>query len=310
MSVNLPDGWRVATAEEVPTPKSFDRVAVMKGDSKNDGASIQIFRSAIPGDMRGRSALEMTKLLHPNHEARDTTVASMPAAEVDMTVSDMALRQLAFIRGESFYVITLGRRIDDVDTPALFTGVLESIEFSTDPIRVANDGISMVLPDGWRQLTGAELDELRSISTPQNELQRRLAENRERGTSSLVMKHDVAGSQFSAVVNAGRQPMPKKLKFASSIELARVMSAATVATFRGTLEVKPRETTVSGLPAAEFAQRYTLVDPAGRHEMRAHFVFVSRSTYYYMVTYTAPVEDTAYLPVFTTILKSVKFAGK
>lgn len=185
-----------------------------------------------------------------------------------------------------------------------------SAETSTDPVRIAADGISLEVPDGWRQLQSAEADELRPKVKPQNEMQRRMVEGQPTH-APLIMKHDVAGDTLAASAQAMRQPLGPKLKFASSIEVARVMAAMAIATYHGNLEVEPRELTVSGLPAAEFMQRYEIVDGTGTHPMRSHMVIVSRRTYYVLIGYAGPADDMADADTFTNVIvKSAKIDAK
>jgi len=293
MTVILPAGWHVVPPDEMPTPAPFNRVVVIKGDS----ATIQISRGAVPIEIRGQTPVELLKRLRADSQPGEMTVAGIPAAKAgDMLVA---------VHGESVYLFVFS------GDESKFDEVLKSVKLSDEPIRIANAGISMVLPDGWRQLESKEGEELRPEMKPQNAPQLKVAEDHTPNGVALIMKRDFAGSSLSASVQVFRKPMLPKLKFASSIELARVIAAATRAGFRGTFEVDPREITVSGFPAAEYGQRYALVDTSGSHDMRAQFVVVSRGTYYYLIGYAGPVEDTADAEVFrNVVVKSLKLAAK
>jgi len=292
MTVILPAGWRVAPRDEMPTPRPFNRVVVIKGDS----ATIQISRGALPPELRGQSPVELMKTIRADSQPHQMTVAGMPAAKAgDVVVAT---------HGETFYLFVLS------GDASKFDDVLKSVELSSEPVRIESAGISMVLPDGWRQLDTEEREKLRPEMKPQNALQKKVAEDRTPTGAVLIMKHDFAGSTVSGSVQVLRNPMMPQMKLASSMEAARVIAAGTRATFRGTFEVDPRELTVSGFPAAEYVQRYVLVDAGGSRGMRAHFIVVSRGTYYYLIGYAGPVEDTADAEVFRDVVKTLKIDSK
>src|SRR2546423_9697455 len=106
-------------------------------------------------------------------------------------------------------------------------------------------GITIALPEGWRRLDAQESKILKPELKPQNKLQRRLAEHPDEAVPLIVMKHDVPGS-IAASVQVFLNPIPAEMRFASSIELARVIAFTSVAPFRGKYELSPHETTVGG----------------------------------------------------------------
>ena len=148
-------------------------------------------------------------------------------------------------------------------------------------------GVTIALPEGWRRLEAGETKALKPELKPQNKLQRRLAEQPDGAVPLIAMKHDVPGS-IAASVQVFLNPIPAEMKFASSIELARVIAFTSVATFRGEYEVSPHETTVGGLPAAEWVAHYTLVETGGSHAMKMRGVIVARKNQFYLVGYSAP----------------------
>lgn len=141
---------------------------------------------------------------------------------------------------------------------------------------------------------------------PQNTLQRRLAEETGGPVPLIAMKHDVPGS-IAASVQVFLNPVPAEMRYASSIELARVIAFASVATFRGEYEVSPHETTVGGLPAAEWSAHYTLVEAGGSHAMKMRGVIVALKDKFYLVGYSAPATDSEDFELFDAVVKSIKF---
>jgi hypothetical protein len=163
------------------------------------------------------------------------------------------------------------------------------------------------LPEGWRRLDAREAKLLKPELKPQNKLQSHLAQAPDGALPLFVMKHDVPGS-IAASVQVFLNPIPANMRFASSIELARVIAFASLATFRGGYEVQPHETIVGGLVAAEWVARYTLVEAGGSHAMKMRGVIVARRDNFYLVGYSAPATDSKDFEVFETVLRSIKFS--
>ncbi len=169
-------------------------------------------------------------------------------------------------------------------------------------------GLTLVVPDGWRQLDAAELERLTPKTQPQNEFQRRLKEG-SHPAPLIAMKHDVEGSSISAGVQVFRAPIPKSMRYASSIELARMAAFGATAAYRGTTEVEPRELTVAGRPAAEFVQRYTLVGQDGtKHDMRSRLVVIATGDVFYNIGYAGPAADADDFKTFDQIVRSATLA--
>lgn len=294
MTVMPPDGWSVVPAAELPTPAPFSRVVVLRKGI----ASVQVSRTSLPQGMRQKSPVELLTSLLPGGEPVSTTIAGMPAARKDNAA--LAIRDDSII----YLFVFTG------DETAAFDAILKSAELSNEPVRIEAKGLSMQLPDNWRQVETGELDELRPKLNPQNNLQQKVADDRGKVPGPpLVMKRDPGKGTMSASVQADRKPIPPILKGGSSIEIARMISSAALATYRGTIEVEPHEITISGMPAAEFVQHYTLVETNGSHEMKTHMVFIAHKDDFYLIGYVAPADDAEDAKVFRdVVLKSVKIA--
>lgn len=159
MTVILPDGWRVVTPEEVPTPKSFNRVVVLSPDTNQLRTMIQISRLPSAPDMKRPMPEIMRSIgIRSDLQPRERTIANTPAIEIDRTVNSIPLRQFLIVRGETAYIITAGR---NTETDAVIDDLLASIEFMKS-VRIEAGGISMELPDGWRQI---ERDEAQARAT-------------------------------------------------------------------------------------------------------------------------------------------------
>jgi hypothetical protein len=293
LTVLPPDGWIVVSPAELPTPPPFNRVVVLRKGI----ASVQVSRTSLPQTMRQKSPVELLSSLLPGGEPASTTIAGLPAARRN----DAAIA----IRGDSIYLFVFTG-----DETTAFDAILKSAELSDEPTRIEANGLSLQLPDGWRQVSTAELDELRPKLNPQNKLQQQVADDRGKVPGPpLVMKHDTGKGTMSASVQADRKPIPPIVQGASSIGIARMISAQALATYRGTIEVEPHEITISGMPSAEFVQRYTLVETNGSHEMKTHMVFIARKDDFYLIGYVAPADDAEDAKVFRdVVLKSVKIA--
>lgn len=185
--------------------------------------------------------------------------------------------------------------------------VIAALLFAVVTARSSVGGVTIALPEGWRRLDAAEAKALKPELKPQNKLQRRLAEETDGPAPLIVMKHDVPGS-IAASVQVFLNPVPAEMRYASSIELARVFAFASVAAFRGEYEVSPHETTVGGFPAAEWVAHYTLVETGGSHAMKTRGVIVAVKDKFYLVGYSAPASDSEDLELFETMVRSIKFS--
>jgi hypothetical protein len=186
-------------------------------------------------------------------------------------------------------------------------GIIAAFLFAVVTARSSVGGITIALPEGWRRLDAAEAKVLKPELKPQNKWQRRLAEEPDGPVPLIVMKHDVPGS-IAASVQVFLNPVPSEMRYASSIELARVIAFASLATFHGEYEVPPHETIVGGLAAAEWVGRYTLVETGGSHAMKTRCVIVARKDNFYFVGYSAPATDSADFELFESVVKSIKFS--
>ncbi len=166
--------------------------------------------------------------------------------------------------------------------------------------------IMVDVPDGWRVVESAEVEHLTPKIEPQNKLQQRLANEPSPAKAVLIAKHDADGT-MAASMQIFCNPIPVEMKYASSIELARVIAAASSATFRAEYEVEPHEITVSGLPAAEWVSRYTLVESAGgSHAMKTHAVVVALAKTFYLIGYSGPEDDLGDFEAFAKALATIK----
>src|SRR5947208_151990 len=96
--------------------------------------------------------------------------------------------------------------------------------------RISNDGISMILPDGWRRLDNAEATKLRTAAG---------ADTKE-NDAILLMKHDVAGSDVAAAVQVFHKKIPKDFEKASALQLARMIARYSARIYRAALDGEPR----------------------------------------------------------------------
>jgi hypothetical protein len=184
--------------------------------------------------------------------------------------------------------------------------LIAALLFAVVTARSSVGVVTIDLPEGWRQLDAKETKALTPELKPQNKLQQHLVEAG--GPAPLIaMKHDVPGS-IAASVQLFLNPVPAEMRYASSIELARVIAFATVATFRGEYDASPHETTVGGLPAAEWVAHYTLVEAGGSHAMKMRGVIVAVKDQFYLAGYSAPASDSADFELFETMVKSIKFS--
>jgi hypothetical protein len=166
--------------------------------------------------------------------------------------------------------------------------------------------ISITIPEGWRTLQAIEIQRLKPDVQPQTKLQERLAQEPRGDLPVLAAKHDTDGT-IAASMQIYCNPIPDKMRYASSMELARVIAFAASATYRARYEVQPRETTVSGLPAAEWISRYNLVESAGgSHDMKSHTVVVAVGNNFYIIGYAGPAADAADPAAFSAALGSIK----
>jgi hypothetical protein len=166
--------------------------------------------------------------------------------------------------------------------------------------------ITVSMPEGWRQLDANETRLLKPQLKPQNKLQSRL--NEPDGAAPIVaMKHDVPGS-IAASVQVFLNPIPANMRYATSIELARVIAAVSLSTFRGQYDAEPHETTVGGLDAAEWVAHYTLVETGGSHAMKTRSVIVALRDKYYLVGFSAPATDSEDLEAFEKVVRSIRFS--
>jgi len=168
------------------------------------------------------------------------------------------------------------------------------------------NSITLSMPEGWRQLDAREITALKPTLKPQNKWQGRLTEEHDGPLPILAMKHDVDGS-IAASVQVFLNPIPAEMRYASSIELARVIAVLSVATFQGRYDVDPRETTVGGLPAAEWVAHYALVETGGSHAMKGRGVIVALRDKYYLIGYSAPASDTEDFEAFEKVVQSIRF---
>jgi len=190
----------------------------------------------------------------------------------------------------------------------LFALVLPLL-LETASVRANAWDVSLLIPDGWTRLDAGEQERLRPGLEPQNKWQRRLEEEPKKARPLLVMKHDSdADVTMAASVQFVVSPLPPKLHRASSIEAAHVVAFGALDTFRGTWEVEPREITVSGLPAAEWVQRYKIVDKSGAaHAMRARNIVITIGDDLYVLGYAGPAADTTDYETFDRVVKSTRF---
>jgi hypothetical protein len=166
--------------------------------------------------------------------------------------------------------------------------------------------ITVEVPDGWRVLDSAEIDGLTPKVEPQTKLQERLAREPSKAKAVLAAKHDFEGT-IAASIQVFCNPIPENMKYASSIELARVIAFASSAAFRAHDEIGPHEITVGDLPAAEWVSQYTMIESrGGSHAMKTHAVIVAVANMFYLIGYSGPAEDTANFQAFGKALKSIK----
>ena len=184
--------------------------------------------------------------------------------------------------------------------------IIATLLFAVVTSRTSAGGVTIALPEGWRRLDAAEAKALKPELKPQNKLQRRLAQEPEGRLPLIAMKHDVPGS-IAAGVQVFLNPVPAEMRYASSIELARVIAFASVAAFQGKYDASPHETTVGGLPAAEWVAHYTLVETGGSHAMKMRGVIVAVKDKFYLVGYSAPESDSADFELFETMVRSIQF---
>ena len=185
--------------------------------------------------------------------------------------------------------------------------IIAALLFAIVSARSSVGVVTIDLPEGWRRLDRAEAKTLKPELKPKNKFQRRIAEEPDGPDAMIVMKHDVPGS-IAASVQVFLNPVPAEMRYASSIELARVIAFVSVATFRGEYEVSPHETRVGGLPAAEWVAHYTLVESGGSHAMKMRGVIVAMRDQFYLVGYSAPATDSADFELFDTMVRSIKFS--
>jgi len=191
----------------------------------------------------------------------------------------------------------------------LLAALILPLLMETASVRANAWEVSLLIPDGWRRMDAADQQRHRPALEPQNKWQHRLEEEPSTARSLLAMKHD---SDADATIAANAQfvvsRLPAQLHLASSIEAAHVIAFGALATFRGTWEVEPREITVSGFPAAEWVQRYKIVDKSGAaHAMRARSIAITMGDDLYMFGYAGPAADTADFEAFDRVVKSIHF---
>ena len=173
---------------------------------------------------------------------------------------------------------------------------------------VPDGTVSLQMPDGWRQLQTAETQTLKPRLKADNKMLQKLNDEPPANTPLIAMKHDYPLDSMAANVQVFATRLPKQLHAASSIEAARIIAASALAAFHGTYEVEPRETTVAGLPAAEWVIRYQLVEASGaKHDMRTRsLVITTPGDRLYHLGYAGPATDTADFAAFETVVRSFK----
>jgi hypothetical protein len=169
------------------------------------------------------------------------------------------------------------------------------------------NSITLSTPEGWRQLVAAEMRRLKPEVLPQNKLQSRLKEGPEGIPPILAMKHDVDGT-IAASVQVFFNPIPPDMRYASSIEIARVIAAVSMAVYRGREEVGPHDTIVGGLKAAEWVTRYTLVETGGSHAMRTRSIIIALRDNFWVIGFSGPATDTEDFEAFEKVVQSIHFS--
>jgi hypothetical protein len=169
--------------------------------------------------------------------------------------------------------------------------------------------VSIVVPDGWRRVDASEQRRLKPELRPQNKMQERLKKEPSSNEPLLVIKHDTDQSTIAASAQLFVSELPAKLHGASSIEAARVIAFAELATYRAKYEVEPHEITAGGLPAAEWVATYQLVETIeGAHDMRTRQVVITRGEKLYLLGYSGPAADAADFAAFDGVVKSLRFS--
>jgi hypothetical protein len=181
-----------------------------------------------------------------------------------------------------------------------------ALHIATAP--VSGGHVSLVVPEGWRQLTAEEAGRLRGRAAPQNEMQRRAQETPPENPPLITIKRDIEGSPMAASVQLMVSTLPAQMKYATSIEAARVVAFGAAAAYQRVPEIEPRELKVAGVPAAEFAMRYSLVDASGAsHEMRMRMIVITRKDKMYLLGYSGPADDDTDFAAFDEVVRSLKF---
>jgi hypothetical protein len=209
-----------------------------------------------------------------------------------------------------YYLFSFGAHADDAAAMRALHDVLDSVTFDTAPIRVKGRGISMLLPEGWRQMGGEEAEEHRP-SLKLTEVQKRVSEGKPPVLLTII--RNLPDSNMSASIQIKRIPDPDELRGATSMEIANVLAFGLTAAYHGTSDGAHQTKPVSGMRAAEWRMRYTLTHTNGETSaMLGHLVVVTlpRQNAYILIGYIAPESDTADAMVFEKeIVPSIEIAS-
>ena len=187
----------------------------------------------------------------------------------------------------------------------LLISLLLALRIASAPLP-AGGRVSIVIPEGWRQLTTAEVERMRGKVDPQNKVQQRIRDENP-PPSLIVIKHDTDQAiAASAQFIIGK--VSPEMKHASAIEVARVIGFVARAAYDGRYDVEPREVQVAGFPAAEWVMRYSFVETlGGKHDMRTRNVLIVRGDTTYLLGYSGPASDTADFDAFDEVVRSLTF---
>lgn len=275
MTLIPPAGWSVVPPLEMPTPVPFMRVVVIR----NGNSSVQVTRSPIPVEMANESMAKLAQLTGMN-AIHTMSVAGFPAVEGTLSAGEATVNQVIVKHGLDLYMITAVASRDVLDE------VLQSIAFDEKPPRVDAGGVSMMLPSGWRRLAASELANLDPATI-------------------MTIKHDVAGHAFAAVIPLLKQPVPKKIKGGSAVEIGRVIAAVSARHFHAA-PVDVHETILDGVPAAEWRLTYKREEPT--ETLFSHMILFVRGKEFLTLGYVAPDDDEADKKTFAEVVKSVRIA--
>jgi hypothetical protein len=279
MTVEPPDGWRVATPQELPTMPPFARVVALRSER----ASISIGRFGIPASARGKDIVAIARaiaFLADGDAARELTIGGAPAIELPRRPRTPHVRSFLAAHGESAYHIAAAGA-DDAVLDALF----RSAEFSDAPIRIDGGGLSLLMPPNWQ------------VATPHDAV-------------VAAIKHTIPNGRIAAMVEVSRFPMSDAERHAGSVALARAFARGAIARFRADYDEEIQETTVAGVPAAAWGMRSTLIAPdRTRVDVRIRYVLIARDAEYYTIGYVGPA-DAPEAAAFDEIVKSIQFTQR